>query len=486
MMDGLGLEADTGGRRPSILYERTSMIRFTNTLTRRLEEFVPLKPGRVNLYSCGPTVYDYAHIGNFRTFVWVDFLVRFLQWEGLSVKHVMNLTDIDDKTIRRSNEEGVPLRELTDRFARAFFEDLETLHILPADIYPRATEHVEQMQDLLKSLESRGLTYLSGDSLYYRIRGFLPYGLLSHLDKDGMKDGARVESDEYDKESPRDFVLWKGSKPGEPSWNSPWGDGRPGWHLECSAMSTHYLGDTFDIHTGGADLVFPHHENEIAQSQGATGKPPVRYWLHAAFLLINGEKMSKSKGNYYTLRDLLERGEDPDAVRYLLLSVPYRKQLNFTLDGLEAAGSALQRIRDFTARFKDSPRSASANGELRSAIQAHRTAFRAALEDDLNSANALGELFEAIRTANVALDAGGLSQGAAQEMEILLSDFEAVFGLETSPRVLLDADIEALIEKRQQARREKNFAEADRIRDELKGKGIILEDTPQGVRWKRA
>jgi cysteinyl-tRNA synthetase len=461
------------------------MIRLTNSLTRRVEPFEPMEPGRVRMYTCGPTVYDVAHIGNFRTFCAEDLLKRFLLWEGLAVFHVKNLTDIDDRTIDRSNRDGIPLRQLTDRFAALFFEDMATLNCLPADVYPRATEHIEEMLDLVRAMERNGHTYVSQGSVYFRVASLPQYGSLCTVDLSGNLDGARVDSDHYDKESARDFVLWKAAKEGEPSWESPWGPGRPGWHLECSAMSRKYLGEVFDLHSGGVDLIFPHHENEIAQSRGATGKAPVRHWMHVEHLLVNGEKMSKSLGNFYTLRDLLERGADPMAIRYLLLSVPYRKQLNFTFEGLDGAKSSLARLRDFARRSKEARAlGAGAPGPAQALLRL-RQEFRAALEDDLNSAVALSALFDAVRTANAALDAGTLGDAGRETASGLVKDFERVFGIPLEETLLLDAEVEALIAARQAARKAKNFAEADRIRDELKGRGILLEDTPQGVRWKR-
>jgi len=462
------------------------LIRFYNTLAREIQEFVPKVPGKVGIYSCGPTVYDFAHIGNFRTFCAVDLLKRFLAWEGLAVTHVCNLTDIDDRTIERSNAEGVPLRAVTDRYAEAFFQDMAALKCLPATVHPRATDHMPEMLEILGALQAKGLTYEAGGSLYFRIKSFPPYGELSRLDTRDLQDGARIDSDGYEKESARDFVLWKGWKEGEPSWESSWGKGRPGWHLECSAMSRKYLGDTFDIHTGGVDLVFPHHENEIAQSRGATGEVPVRYWFHVEFLIVEGQKMSKSLGNFFTVRDLLARGADPDAIRYLLLSVPYRKQLNFTMDGIEGARSSLTRIRDFARRYAERTMVRGENPALAAALAGYRSDFRQALEEDLNTAQALAALFDGIRAANTALDGGGLPQDAHREAGGLLSDFERVFGLEVNPQVTLDAEVEVLIQKRQDARKAKDFAEADRIRDLLKARGIVLEDTPQGVRWKKA
>ncbi|MGC8762413.1 MAG: cysteine--tRNA ligase [Acidobacteriota bacterium] len=462
------------------------MIRFTNTLTRRLEPFEPLEPGFVKMYTCGPTVYDVAHIGNFRTFCAEDLLKRFLLWEGFRVLHVKNLTDIDDKTIARANAEGVPLKVLTDRYAALFFEDMATLRCLPADVYPRATEHIPEMLEMVAALERNGHTYVREGSVYFRVASLPEYGCLCTVDLSGNLDGARVDSDSYDKESARDFVLWKAAKPGEPFWESPWGPGRPGWHLECSAMSRKYLGEVFDIHSGGVDLVFPHHENEIAQSRGASGKAPVRYWLHVEHLLVNGEKMSKSLGNFFTLRDLLERGADPMALRYLLLSVPYRRSLNFTFEGLDAAKSALGRIRDFARRLGEERPAGGDSPGGESPLAAHRRRFREALEDDLNTAVALSALFDGVRAANAALDRKELDRDGFEAARGLLQDFEAVFGIPAEEKVLLDAEVEALIQRRQEARKARDFAEADRIRDLLKARGILLEDTPQGVRWKRA
>ncbi|MEW5764519.1 MAG: cysteine--tRNA ligase [Acidobacteriota bacterium] len=458
------------------------MIRLTNSLSRKVEPLEPLEPGLVKMYTCGPTVYDVAHIGNFRTFCAEDLLKRFLLWEGYRVLHVKNLTDIDDRTIERSNRDGIPLRELTDRFAALFFEDMNTLNNLPADVYPRATDHIPEMLALVADMERNGHTYLSQGSVYFRVSSLPDYGCLCTVDLSGNLDGARVDSDHYDKESARDFVLWKGARPGEPSWESPWGPGRPGWHLECSAMSRKYLGEVFDLHSGGVDLIFPHHENEIAQSRGASGKAPVRHWLHVEHLMVNGEKMSKSLGNFYTLRDLLEKGADPMAIRYLLLSVPYRKSLNFTFEGLEAAKAALGRLRAFRSRLAEPTPSGEASGSFAAA----RRDFREALEDDLNTAVALSALFEAVRAGNTALDQGRLGAPDREEALGLISDFEAVFGIPLEEKTLLDADVEDMIRRRQEARKLRDFAEADRIRDELKARGILLEDTPQGVRWKRA
>jgi len=461
-------------------------MRLYNTLTRRVEPFEPQEPGLVRMYTCGPTVYDVAHIGNFRTFLAEDLLKRFLLWSGLRVHHVKNLTDIDDRTIARANREGVSLRELTDKYAALFFEDMATLNCLPADEYPRATDHIPEMLALVARMEENGHTYESQGSVYFRVSSLPGYGALCTVDLSGNLDGARVDSDHYDKESAKDFVLWKGWKEGEPGWESPWGKGRPGWHLECSAMSAKYLGEVFDLHTGGVDLVFPHHENEIAQSRGATGKSPARHWMHMEHLLVNGEKMSKSLGNFYTLRDLLEKGVDPMALRYLLLSVSYRKQFNFTFEALDGAKAALGRIRDFDRRLQEAEPHATAPGDLEAALAEQKKTFRSALEDDLNTAVALSALFEALRGSNVAMDEGRLGPGAKAEMVGFLKDFEAVFGIPLGEELSLEVEVEALIAKREEARKAKDFKEADRIRDDLKARGILLEDSPRGVRWKKA
>ena len=460
-------------------------MRLYNTLTRRVEPFEPMEPGKVRMYTCGPTVYDVAHIGNFRTFLAEDLLKRFLLWSGLQVHHVKNLTDIDDRTIARSQREGVSLRELTDKYAALFFEDMATLNCLPANEYPRATDHIPEMLALVARMEKNGHTYVSQGSVYFRVASLPGYGALCTVDLSGNLDGARVDSDHYEKESARDFVLWKGAKEGEPNWDSPWGPGRPGWHLECSAMSAKYLGEVFDLHTGGVDLVFPHHENEIAQSRGATGKSPARHWMHMEHLLVNGEKMSKSLGNFYTLRDLLEKGADPMALRYLLLSVSYRKQFNFTFEALDGAKAALGRLRDFAARLEDAVPAVEANPGLKDTLEGRRRAFRESLEDDLNSAVALSALFEALRACNAAMDAGAFCSGAKTQMAGFLADFESVFGIPLRVTQSLESEVEDLIAKRQAARKAKDFREADRIRDDLKARGILLEDSPQGVRWKK-
>ena len=462
-------------------------MRIFNTLTRRTEELEPLHPGHIRLYTCGPTVYDYAHIGNFRTYVWEDLLRRTLKFLGFSVTQVMNITDIEDKIIAKAIAHGVSLREVTEPFVTAFFEDLLVLGIEKAEYYPRATEHIPEMIAIAKALEAKGLTYVSQGSLYFRIDAFRSYGRLSNLENREIKVGARVDSDEYDKDDARDFVLWKGHKEGEPSWESPYGAGCPGWHLECSAMSMKYLGQSFDLHTGGVDNIFPHHENEIAQSEGATGQPFVKYWMHAAHLMVDGEKMAKSKGNFYTVRDLVAKGHDPRAIRYLLLTTHYRTPLNFTFDALSRAGGELARFDALQARLAEAPRPAGRDAGFDAKVAGIEAEVRAAMGDDLNVSGAQGALFRLIREANAALDRNELPAGSATGLAETLSRFDAVFGVIAGKAPeLLDPEIEALIASRQQARTARNFAESDRIRHLLAAKGIVLEDTPSGVRWRRA
>ena len=469
-------------------------IRFFNTLTRRVEPFVALTPGHARMYTCGPTVYDFPHIGNYRAYVWEDLLRRFLKHRGYAVTQVMNITDVDDKTIRDSRKAGLSLREFTDRYIRAFFEDLEALGIERAEHYPRATEHIPEMVELIQRLAEKGHTYESEGSVYYRIGTFSSYGRLSNLDAAGIRAGARVEVDEYEKDDVRDFVLWKARKEDEPAWTTPLGEGRPGWHIECSAMSMKYLGPSFDIHTGGVDNIFPHHENEIAQSEAATGVPFVRYWLHCAHLIVEGEKMSKSKGNFYTLRDLLGRGLDPRAIRYFLLTSHYRKPLNFTVEGVGQAAQALARLDDFADRLDRALAAAGgaapplppsgAGGAAEQVALLHRR-FEEALDEDLNTAEALAALFDGVRLTHAALDRGEADAAALAAADRLVGSFRAVFGI--GPRRDADLPEEAaeLIRARQEARSRRDFAEADRIRKALLERGYALEDTPDGVRWKK-
>ncbi len=497
-------------------------LRLHNTLTRSLEEFRPLVPGKVGLYTCGPTVYDRVHIGNLRTFVWEDVLCRVLRALGYEVRQVMNLTDIDDKTIRGAVAAGLPLREFTEPHVATFFEDLNALGVHPAAAYPRATDHIPEMVEIVKKLAARGHTYESEGSFWFRIATFPGYGKLSKIDLTAVKRGARVADDEYEKEDVRDFAVWKAAKEGEPAsatWTTELGRGRPGWHLECSAMSMKYLGETFDIHTGAVDNIFPHHENEIAQSEGATGKPFVRTWLHAEHLIVDGEKMSKSKGNFFTLPALVEKGYTPRAIRYLFQSVPYRQKLNFTFEGLRGAASALERLDSLDLRLSEREREEeteekriSSNGEegagggFAGRVAAARTAVFSALEDDLNTAGALGALFSFVKATNVDLEAGRLSAADASAARGLLRGVAGdIFGVmlgtaasaqPSSPSKKSSSEscssppsdgpwILERIEARKAAKKARDFKAADAIRDELAGKGIVLEDTPQGVRWKR-
>jgi cysteinyl-tRNA synthetase len=457
-----------------------------NTLTRQVEDLEPLEPGHVRLYTCGPTVYDYAHIGNFRAYVWEDLLRRSLKLAGFRVTQVMNITDIEDKIIKKMNDEGLTLERATQPYIDAFFEDIDTLRIERAEHYPRATEHIEEMLQVAVALKERGLTYESQGSLYFKIDAFEGYGRLSNLENREVMSGARVDSDEYGKDDARDFVLWKGQRGGEVSWPGPFGEGRPGWHLECSAMAMKYLGESFDLHTGGVDNIFPHHENEIAQSEGATGEPFVRYWMHVAHLMVDGEKMAKSKGNFYTLRDLLEKGHAPRAIRLLLLGTYYRGPLNFTFEGLAKATSEVQRLDDMAARLEREPASAAGNNEVfDTRIEEHSAEFKRALAADLNVSSALGAVFGTVRETHQAMDKGELPEGSRAKLAQAMELFHSVLDLRSETGAGLDEDVEALIQKRNEARKAKYFAESDRIRDELVARGILLEDTPQGTVWKR-
>ena len=466
-------------------------LRFYNTLTQKLEEFTPLHDNVVRMYTCGPTVYNYAHIGNLRSFVFPDILRRWLRARGYTLDHVMNITDIEDKIIRDSKAAGKSIAEFTEVYTKAFLDDLATLRLeRPERIVP-ATQHIPEMVEAVQHLTERGHTYVSDGSVYYRISTFPEYGKLSHNDFSGIRAGARVDVDEYDKDDARDFVLWKAAKEGEPAWDTAIGKGRPGWHIECSAMAMKYLGDTLDIHTGGVDLTFPHHENEIAQAEGITGKQFVRFWLHAEHLSVDSQKMSKSLGNIYTLRDLKERGFAPEALRYLLASVPYRKKLNFTFDGLKAAATSIDRLRNYKLRLETDKFSAGINEVLTQRTRAASAAFEAALDDDLNTAEALGTVFEYVRDTNTAMDAGQfLADNATAALEFM-TRFDSVFDvLRPSTLQISVADdvtvIEALIVERTNAKKSRDFARADEIRNQLAAQGVILEDTKEGVRWKRS
>jgi cysteinyl-tRNA synthetase len=460
-------------------------MKFFNTLSRDLEEFTPLEKGKVGLYTCGPTVYDYAHIGNFRSYMFEDLLRRWLEYRGYAVTQVMNLTDVDDKTIRGARESGVPLDQFTAKFKDAFFEDLKTLEIESAEHYPAATDHVPEMIAIIEKLFDKGYAYSSDDgSVYFSIDKLADYGKLAHLDRSGLRAGARVAQDEYEKEHAADFALWKAwdEQDGDVVWDSPWGKGRPGWHIECSAMSTRYLGETFDIHTGGVDNIFPHHEDEIAQSEAASGKPFVRYWLHCAHLIVEGRKMSKSLGNFYTLRDVLDRGYTGREIRYVLLSAHYRQSLNFTFDALDAARSALGRLDEFAERVAGAGGGAAGDALPDWAVRG-RERFEAALDNDLNIAEGLGALFDMVHEGNRALDAGALNGAPVLS---LLEQINSVLGVLQFGGSTADAEVTRLVEARETARAERNWAEADRLRDEIAALGWEVRDTAEGSKVKRA
>ncbi|MDT4954882.1 MAG: cysteinyl-tRNA synthetase [Acidobacteriota bacterium] len=465
------------------------MLKFHNTLSGQLEEFRPIVEGEVRMYYCGPTVWDYGHIGNFRSAIFADILRRYLSFKGYRVTHVMNITDVEDRIIALSQKNGVTIEEYTAKYIEALWEDSDALGCARPDVVPRATRHITEMISLIERLEERGHAYRSDDSIYYRITSFPGYGKLSKINFAGNIAGAseRVDTDKYEKEDARDFALWKGAgSPDEPAWDTTLGRGRPGWHIECSAMSMKYLGETFDIHAGGIDLVFPHHENEIAQSEGATGKTFARYWIHFEHLKVNGESMSKSKGNYYTYRDVAARGFSPVAVRYFLLSVPYNKQLNFTFEALRGAEKTVVGLRDFRLRLKEARVEAGANPRLQEAARRALTDFEAGLDDDFNTSVALAALHNLAREVNTAIDEHALREDNKRELLALLDRFNTVLNIfEDEQQVMLDAEIQSLIDERQEARRRRDFARGDEIRDQLAERGITLEDTKDGVRWKR-
>src|SRR5450432_1070839 len=491
------------------------VLRLFNTMSSRIEEFQPLRDNEVRMYACGPTVYDYGHIGNFRTFVAVDLLYRFLRQSGYEVRYVMNITDVDDKIIRNSARDGVTVQQYTAKYTQAFLEDSATLNI-EQPVLVRATEHINQMADFIAGLVKKGFAYRTDDgSYYFRIAKFPEYGKLSKKDFAGMTDGARVDVDEYEKDSARDFALWKAPKPGEASWESGIGPGRPGWHLECSVMSMAALGETLDLHAGGEDLMFPHHENEIAQSEALTGKPFARFWMHARFLLVEGEKMSKSSGNFFTPRDLILKGHKPSSIRYLLTSVPYRNQLNFTFDGLRQAAASVERLRNFRQRLTEGIFPEGEDGELRKLAEESSVRMRSALEDDLNTAQAQAAIFEMVRAANVAMDGGQMRKGNGLPFLTVLTHFDEIFAVlvdddaakmrrivewakavgrdDISPETLSaagasgpsDEEVTAKIAEMEQARKSKNFALSDKLRAELAAAGIVVEITKDGIRWKR-
>ena len=471
-----------------------------NTLTRKIEPVEPAVPGTVSFYTCGPTVYNYAHIGNLRTFLFQDLLKRTFQAAGHRVRHCMNITDVEDKIIRdsqgslpadASNEaRHEAMRALTERFTAVFLDDLDTLHIQKADFLPRATAYIPQMIRLVQDLEARGLAYAREGSVYFRIAGLPQYGCLAHLDREGMQAGASVDADEYERDSVTDFVLWKAAKPGEPWWDSPWGQGRPGWHIECSAMGMELLGERVDIHSGGVDLIFPHHENEIAQSEGCLGHRWVNHWVHGEFLMVEGQKMAKSLGNFFTLRDLVAKGVDPIALRYAIQSNHYRKVLNFSFEGLRAAENSLKRIRAFRKRMEGEGQAG--GGPWAEAIDPSarldqaREQFWTAMVDDLNTPEALAAIFTLISDLNAQDDHVALTREERDTVLAFLDEADAIFAAWPHEEANLDAEVEALIEARRAAKAAKNWPEADRVRDQLKTMGIVLEDRKDGtVGWRR-
>jgi cysteinyl-tRNA synthetase len=465
-----------------------SQLKLTNTLGGTLEPFEPMDDAHVRMYTCGLTVYNRGHIGNFRTFVSQDILRRYLKYKGYKVTQVMNFTDVDDRTIEGARAAGMDLRDYTEQFIAMFFEDCDLLNLERAEHYPRATdqEYIDAMVELVQRLEKRGHTYRADGSIYFKVDSLPEYGKLSHIDVAGMKAGARVDSDEYSKENARDFVLWKGRKGDEPFWNTAVGPGRPGWHLECSAMGMKLLGETFDLHAGGVDLVFPHHENEIAQSEGATGKPFVRHWMHTEFLIVEGEKMSKSKGNQFTVKDLVDEGYSPMAIRYLLLSVYYRQQLNFTREGIRQAETAIRRVDDFLDRLAEVSREGEASAETRAATKRGLERFEQAMDDDLNTSAALAALFDLVKDGNTALSSSSMTEGDARAFREALDRMNSVFAVfGRGEKLTLDEEVERLIEERREARARRDFGRADAIRVDLDRRGIVLEDSPSGTRWRR-
>lgn len=464
---------------------------FYNSLTRKKEAFAPLEGKKVRLYTCGPTVYDYAHIGNFRTYVFEDLLRRVLQYFGYDVEHVMNLTDVDDKTIRGATREKVSLLEYTERFKQAFFEDIKTLNILPAQHYPAATDYIPQMIEMIETLLEKGVAYRAADqSIYFAIKRFPSYGALSHLHLDELEAGAsqRVHADEYDKEHASDFVLWKAydkERDGEIFWESPFGKGRPGWHIECSTMAMQLLGETIDIHMGGVDNLFPHHENEIAQSECCSGKPFARVWMHAEHLVVDNQKMSKSLGNFYTLRDLMSKGYSAVQVRYLLISTHYKTKLNFTLQGLDGAKNALQRIQDFLTRLY-AQKGENFDSVADEAIDRAKERFDEALASDLQISGALAALFDLVRDLNIRMDQGLMSVSNAEKaVEFFKKVNEVLAVFDMTREVKIPEEIHEALQKRQEARQAKNWKQADELRNWIEAQGYQIEDGPQGLCVKR-
>lgn len=492
-------------------YNHGLPLRLYNTLSGKVEEFTPATDNTVRMYACGPTVYDYGHIGNFRTFVAVDILRRFLRQNGHKLQHVMNITDVDDKIIRNAARDKKTVQEYTRKYEEAFLEDMGSLNLERPERLVRATEHIPEMAEFIAALEKKGIAYRTEDgSYYFRIAKFPEYGKLSKKDFAGMEVGARVDVDEYEKDNARDFALWKAPKESEAFWESLIGPGRPGWHIECSVMAMKYLGESFDLHAGGEDLTFPHHENEIAQSESLTGKTFSRHWMHVRFLLVEGEKMSKSAGNFYTLRDLLVKGHKPSSIRFLLTSVPYRKQLNFTFAGLEQGAKSVERLRTFDGRMRMTKLPAGTNPVAQEAAAKAKQEMRAGMEDDLNTARASAAIFDMVREANTLADRGELREGDKAPLLEALQQFDEIFAVikdddaekmkaamewarahgmlnesEAPADAISDAEVNRLIEERNAAKKARDFARSDAIRKQLSDAGIVVEDTKDGIRWKR-
>ncbi|HZK24446.1 MAG TPA: cysteine--tRNA ligase [Oscillospiraceae bacterium] len=467
-------------------------MRVFNTVTRKKEDFVPVNGNKVGIYACGPTVYDYFHIGNARIFIVFDVIRRYLQWRGYDVTFVQNFTDIDDKMIKRAAELGITVEELADRYIQAYFEDVQALGVRPADVHPRATEHIQEMIVLIEDLIAKGMAYNVDGNVYFHTPAFHSYGELSQQPLEDLVAGARVEVDER-KRHPLDFVLWKKQKPGEPAWESPWGLGRPGWHIECSVMSMKYLGETLDIHAGGPDLIFPHHENEKAQSEGATGRPFAKYWLHAGYLNINQQKMSKSLGNFMTVHDL-RQVVDPEVVRFFMLSAHYRNPINYAADLLQQAKSGLERLNNVVYNLRDvlnklpasSEQSDDESSEKLAALAVYRERFVEAMDDDFNTADALAVLFELARETNTYLSQPSPARPVVEKTLAFFAEVGEILGFFADKQHNdLDSKVNELIERRQAARQAKDWSTADAIRDQLQAMGVVLEDTPQGVRWRK-
>lgn len=459
-------------------------MRIFNTLTREKDEFKPITEGEVKIYACGPTVYNYIHIGNARPLCVFDVLRRYFEWRGYKVSFVQNFTDIDDKLIKRANEESSTVPEIAERYIKEFWTDADGLNVKHATVNPRATENIEQIQSIISVLVEKGYAYQSGGDVYYRAKKFSGYGKLSHQPLEDLEAGARIDVTEV-KEDPMDFCLWKGAKPGEPYWDSPWGKGRPGWHIECSAMACRYLGKTIDIHCGGLDLIFPHHENEIAQSEAANGCEFAHYWMHNGFINVDNHKMSKSLGNFFTVRDVAEKyGYEP--IRYMMVSCQYRSPINYSYEVIEQAKNSLERLYTCRDNIDFALKNAADGGEVPEFIEKRRQEFITAMDDDLNTADALAAIFMLVRDINT-LIAEGAGKASLEACADMFDQLTGVLGLVYNRKTeALDSDIEALIEQRTAARKAKDFKTADEIRDKLKAMGIVLEDTPQGVKWTRA